>query len=84
MAKDRDKNSEHDQIEEEECDEFEDDEEDLVVPDEHRCPRFGWHNTRPSYSKTILDSIFRTFALYPYRCRTCGNRFRVSRRAPHE
>jgi hypothetical protein len=44
------------------------------------CPRCGWHNTRPSYSSNILDMVVRLFGFRPYRCRSCGNRFRSLRR----
>jgi DNA-directed RNA polymerase subunit M/transcription elongation factor TFIIS len=84
MAKDREKNAEYEeQIEV--SDELEDgavEEVEPAVPDRPTCPRCGWRNTRPSYSKNILDSVLRTFSLRPYRCRSCGNRFRVIRR-PH-
>ena len=87
MAKNRENNSEYDeQIDAEEELEGEaiEEEEEPVVPDRPTCPRCGWHNTRPSHTKNILDSVLRTFSLRPYRCRSCGNRFRVIRRAPRE
>jgi hypothetical protein len=83
MAKDREKHSEYeDQIEAEESDELEDEVEEIpvAVPERPTCPRCGWHNTRPSHTKSILDPVLRMFALRPYRCRSCGNRFRVIRR----
>jgi len=44
------------------------------------CPRCGWHDTRPSHSSDILDMVVRLFGFRPYRCRSCGNRFRSLRR----
>ena len=44
------------------------------------CPRCGWHNTRPSFSHTALDTLLQVVGLRPYRCRACGNRFRALRR----
>lgn len=84
MAKDREQNSEYeDQIDAEEADELEDEpaDEEPVAHERPTCPQCGWHNTRPSHTKSILDTMLRTFALRPYRCRSCGNRFRVIRRA---
>jgi len=86
MAKDPENHSEYeDQInaQDEEFEEEEEEEEDVdpVFPDHPTCPRCGWHNTRPSHNKTFVDTLLRTFALRPYRCRSCGNRFRVIRRA---
>ena len=49
-------------------------------PDRPTCPRCGWHNTRLSHTKTIVDSVLRAFSLRAYRCRSCGNRFRAVRR----
>jgi len=83
MAKDPERNSEYeDQIDAEDPDRFEEEEleEEPLVPDRPTCPRCGWHNTRPSHTKSILDTMLRTFSLRPYRCRSCGNRFRVIRR----
>jgi hypothetical protein len=85
--KDRENNSEYeDQIEDEEAGELADEPEELpaVVPDRPTCPSCGWHNTRPSHTKSILDPMLRIFALRPYRCRSCGNRFRVIRRGRRE
>ena len=53
-----------------------------IEPDRPLCPRCGWHNTRLSHTRNMLDSILRMFALRAFRCRSCGNRFRVIRRAP--
>ena len=44
------------------------------------CPKCGWHNTRPSMTKSLLDSFLQTFFLTAYRCRACGKRFHVYRR----
>ena len=54
----------------------------VTDPDRPRCPHCGWHNTRLSYTRTALDKILRAFSLRAFRCRTCGNRFRVVRRPP--
>ena len=84
MAKNREKNSAYgEQIEADEPEELESEAvvEQPTVPDRPTCPRCGWHNTRPSHTKHILDSVLRTFSLRPYRCRSCGNRFRIIRRA---
>lgn len=48
------------------------------------CPACGWHNTRASHTKSWLDSVLRMFSLRAFRCRTCGNRFRVVRPSPKE
>ena len=66
-------------------DEIEDAEEDEVEVDESSfeqpfCPRCGWHNTRPSHTSNTVDLLVRIFGLRPYRCRSCGNRFRAMRR----
>ncbi len=74
-----------DQIDAKEADELEEDEEEeLAFPGHPTCPRCGWHNTRPSHTKNILDTVLRTFSLHPYRCRSCGNRFRAIRRPARE
>jgi hypothetical protein len=44
------------------------------------CPRCGWHNTRPSHTLNAVDVLVRVLGMRPYRCRSCGNRFRVMRR----
>ena len=66
-------------------DEIEDIGEDEVELDEPSfeqpfCPRCGWHNTRPSHTSNAVDLLVRMFGLRPYRCRSCGNRFRSMRR----
>jgi hypothetical protein len=77
MAKDRD-----DDIEEvdEAAAENADEDEDEPAFDQPFCPRCGWHNTRPSHTSNLLDMMVRMFGLRPYRCRSCGNRFRCVRR----
>jgi hypothetical protein len=85
MAKYRDRQSEYKQHQSERHSKI--DELDEVVADEADetaevafeqpfCPRCGWHNTRPSYSSNLIDMLVRVFGLRPYRCRSCGNRFR--------
>jgi transposase-like protein len=54
----------------------------VVDPEHPSCPRCGWHNTRLSHTRSMLDAILRPFALRAFRCRSCGNRFRVIRRVP--
>ena len=86
MAKDPEQHSEYeDQIDTENSDEveaaeLEEEEEVAAVPERPSCPRCGWHNTRPSHTRSILDPVLRMFSLRPYRCRSCGNRFRAIRR----
>jgi len=41
------------------------------------CPRCGWSNTRPSLSRTPLDDVLEFVFVRAFRCRSCGNRFRV-------
>jgi len=52
-----------------------------IDPDRPTCPKCGWHNTRLSHTKTIVDTVFKAFSLRAFRCRSCGNRFRALRRA---
>jgi hypothetical protein len=83
MAKDPKHKSEFEQnVGHEPDDETEDDEEDIEEPsfEQPFCPRCGWHNTRPSHTANILDLVVRVFGLRPFRCRSCGNRFRAIRR----
>jgi transposase-like protein len=84
MTKDPSKHSEYeDPIDAEMSYEADDEVADVeapVVVEKPTCPRCGWHNTRPSYSKNVLDKALRMFSLRAYRCRSCGNRFRVFRR----
>lgn len=56
--------------------------EEVSDPDRPQCPRCGWHNTRLSHTRNILDTVLRRFALRAFRCRSCGNRFRVVMRVP--
>jgi len=62
-------------------DDEEDEEEEATDPEHPACPRCGWHNTRPSHIHTMVDKILRTFSIRAFRCRSCGNRFRVIHRA---
>ena len=84
MAKDPGQQSKYgDQDEREDEIEEEEDEVEAVTDPEHpTCPRCGWHSTRPSYTSNALDSILRTVSLRAFRCRSCGNRFRVFQRSP--
>ena len=81
MAKDREQQSEY-ADQDEPADDIEEKEEveAVTIPDRPSCPRCGWHNTRLSHTRSTLDSILRTFGLRAFRCRSCGNRFRVIRR----
>jgi hypothetical protein len=65
-------------------DEDEEDDEEPVDPEHPTCPRCGWSNTRRSYSHTLMDGILRTFSFHPFRCRSCGNRFRIMCRRPRD
>ncbi len=42
-----------------------------------RCPICGWHKTRPSSTKTLLDALLSRFSLRSFRCRVCRKRFRT-------
>ena len=53
----------------------------VIDPDRPTCPRCGWHNTRLSHTKTMVDSVLKVFSVRAFRCRSCGNRFRSVRRA---
>jgi hypothetical protein len=88
MAKDRERESKHNDRERDDGMEDIRDEEEIEAedPDEPEfeqpfCPRCGWHNTRPSHTSNALDLVVRMFGLRPYRCRSCGNRFRSMRKA---
>ena len=89
MAKDRERQPEYEQNEQDRDDEIEDvhaegddTDEDVEEPEFEQpfCPRCGWHNTRPSHTSNVIDRVVRVFGLRPYRCRSCGNRFRCIRR----
>jgi hypothetical protein len=88
MAKDRERQSEYEQHDEQEHDEIEGVDEvpaDVEEDDEPEfeqpfCPRCGWHNTRPSHTSNLIDMAVRAFGFRPFRCRSCGNRFRSMRR----
>ena len=79
MAKETEKKSDYENPVEAEDAEGGFEDEDPAIPERTKCPNCGWHNTRPSYSKTFLDAVLRIFSLRPFRCRSCGNRFRVRR-----
>jgi DNA-directed RNA polymerase subunit M/transcription elongation factor TFIIS len=78
MAKDADRQFEHEDADER----VEEAAADAASPEQPTCPQCGWHNTRLSHTRTVLDSLLRALSLHAYRCRTCGNRFRVVRHAP--
>jgi len=63
-----------------ELDEEVDVEESAVDPGRPRCPRCGWHNTRISHTRTMVDTVLKAFSMRAFRCRSCGNRFRTLRR----
>jgi hypothetical protein len=44
------------------------------------CPNCGWSNTRLSHTQNALDIALSILKFEAYRCRACGNRFRVRRR----
>jgi hypothetical protein len=82
MAKNPEEHSEYedhdeseDGIEEEELDE-------VTGPDWPICPKCGWHNTRLSHTRSMLDPILRAVSFRAFRCRSCGNRFRAFWRGP--
>ena len=65
----------------EDDDELVEEVEELVIdPDHPPCPRCGWHNTRLSHTKTMVDTVLKAFSVRAFRCRSCGNRFRTVRR----
>ena len=89
MAKDRESRPDYQQRHELVPDETDEDlevlDEDAVEDEEAAfeqpvCPRCGWHNTRISHTSNIIDFLVRSLGLRAYRCRSCGNRFRVMRR----
>jgi DNA-directed RNA polymerase subunit RPC12/RpoP len=56
--------------------------EEVTALNRPRCPQCGYHNTRLSHNRGMLDSMLRRFSLRAFRCRSCGSRFRATRRAP--
>ena len=52
----------------------------ITDPDKPPCPRCGWHNTRLSHTITPVDTLLKKLSVRAFRCRTCGNRFRIFRR----
>ncbi|MCX6627553.1 MAG: hypothetical protein NTW28_07990 [Candidatus Solibacter sp.] len=82
MAKDPEKKSAY-EVQDKREDEFEEHEVEEVTGSERpTCPRCGWHNTRLSHTRSMLDTVLRGFSLRAFRCRSCGNRFRAFRRVP--
>jgi uncharacterized protein with PIN domain len=79
MAKDPEKQSEYEDQDEPVA---EAEVEEAVDPERPRCPRCGWHNTRLSHTKSLLDPLLRPFSFRAFRCRSCGNRFRAIHRVP--
>ena len=82
MAKELEKRSAHEGPDEREAQALEDEAEEVVDPERPTCPRCGWHNTRLSHTRSLLEPILRTFSLRAFRCRSCGNRFRAILRVP--
>jgi tRNA(Ile2) C34 agmatinyltransferase TiaS len=83
MAKDPEKQSEPKDQGESEIEGLDQEEvEELTDPERPICPRCGWHNTRLSHTRSMVDSVLRAFSLRAFRCRSCGNRFRAIRRMP--
>ena len=41
-----------------------------------RCPNCGWRNVRLSHINGPVDSVMKMFSIMPFRCRSCGTRFR--------
>jgi hypothetical protein len=42
-----------------------------------RCPRCGTIKTKLAPSKTLSDSLYSVFTIYPFRCQLCAKRFRT-------
>jgi hypothetical protein len=85
MAKDPEEQSEYrdrDEWEDEIAEEEEEQAEKVTDPERPTCPRCGWHNTRLSHTRSMLDPILRRLSFRAYRCRTCGKRFRAIWRVP--
>jgi hypothetical protein len=51
-------------------------------PAVRRCPGCGWRNVRLSHTRTVIDSALSMFSIFPFRCRSCGIRFRRYYRKP--
>jgi transposase len=82
MAKDPDKKAEYEEQDERQEEAEEEVVEAVADPERPTCPRCGWHNTRLSHTRSMLEPLLRTFSLRAFRCRSCGNRFRAFRRVP--
>ena len=80
MAKDPEKKSEYADEDERKVETQEEEVEEVTGLDRPTCPQCGWHDTRPSHTVGLLDSILRRFSLRAFRCRSCGSRFRAFRR----
>jgi hypothetical protein len=39
------------------------------------CPECGWQDTRLSARRNRLEHFLAVFLIFPYRCRSCGERF---------
>jgi DNA-directed RNA polymerase subunit M/transcription elongation factor TFIIS len=82
MAKDPNKKAEYEEQDERQEEAEAEKVEAIADPERPTCPRCGWHNTRLSHTRSMLEPILRTFSLRAFRCRSCGNRFRAFRRVP--
>ena len=78
MAEDPDRKSEHEEQGEQAAAEVAE----VASPDHPSCPHCGWQDTRLSHTRSAWDSILRALSFRAFRCRTCGNRFRVIRHSP--
>jgi hypothetical protein len=47
----------------------------IVTPSRPFCPKCGSTDIRGSQSHRAMDILLRSFALHPYRCRSCRKRF---------
>jgi hypothetical protein len=61
-----------------------DDVQEGLAPGMPRCPNCGWQDVRISHLKGAFDSLLRKFSCLPFRCRSCGARFRRFHRRPAE
>ena len=82
MAKDPEKRSEYADQNGRNAETREEAVDDDAGPERPKCPECGWHNTRLSHTRGMLDSVLRGLSLRAFRCRSCGNRFRAFRRSP--